>query len=146
MREVDGAVDRIDEPAQPSRLAARATFFGEDRSAGREVFEHAADRGLRAQVPFGDEIARVLLAPDLLGARTGKHARCGANRLPRDLEQLVWLGRGHVYRSSRIATRAAPSEALNVSVADTALPSVERSTTRNPNLAAKKSLALSVNR
>src|SRR5262249_48332364 len=140
VREVDRAVDRIDEPAIAGALARLAAFFAEDRQLGG--CKHVADQRLGARVPLRHEIGRSALRADL--ARP-----CVLEQEPRlqpglacEIEQRVEIH----HRSSRIATRSAPDAAENVSLAATDFDSVERSTTRKPNFAAKKSLAVAVSR
>ena len=70
--------------------------------------------------------------------------------LPTD-EELQWIGQGKrvVFVDAREPVEFDEEHipgAVNVSLAATSFESVERSTTRKPNLAAKKSLALSVSR
>ena len=125
--------------ARPARLAA---FFAEDREAASRR-ARARIASSRAQVPLGDEVARVA---SCCGSRC--RSRAAQQRRARSRQRAsrsraaraTFRDRGASRRASR---RAA---AVNVSLAATSFDSVERSTTRKPNFAAKKSLALSVSR
>ena len=84
MREVGGAVERIDNPSMLARAGVRTAFFGEDRVAGKRAVERADDGALGFVVGFGHQIDRVGLAGDLDTAKplqmdpAGR--ACGAER------------------------------------------------------------------
>src|SRR5262249_49907001 len=119
-----------------------AALLGQDRNSGCALLEDAPDHLLGAQVPLGHEVARVAFRADIGGRGTREERGGGTRGRARDLEELVVPA----HRSRRIATRPAPDGAANVSLLATCLDRVERSTTRNPNFAAKKSLAFAVSR
>ena len=151
MREVHRAVDRIDDPAQAARRRARVltTLLAEHRHARRGLGQRGANPVLRAHVPLGHEIARVALVANVGRTRAREQLGRRARRVVRRREQLADVSRSpraRHYRSKRIATRPAAVGCENVSLAATALLAVVRSTTRKPNFAAKKSLAVSVSR
>jgi hypothetical protein len=50
MREVGGAVERIDDPSMLARARGRAALFGEDRMVGKSAVERADD-GARCRAP-----------------------------------------------------------------------------------------------
>ena len=64
MREVGGAVERIDNPSMVALMGAGAAFLGEDRMRGKRAMDYFDDRRFRFAIGFGDEIDRVRLAVD----------------------------------------------------------------------------------
>src|ERR1700716_1204348 len=95
MREVGGAVERIDDPSMVALMPAGAAFFGEYRVRGKRAMDHVDNRGFRFAVGFGDEIDRVRLAIDgdsaeALEVNSARRAR-GAER---NLLDFILHGRG----------------------------------------------------
>ena len=62
VREVRGAVDRVEDPAVPRRPGGRpAELLGEDRVIGEALGDEGAEAPLDRDVGLGDEIDRALL-------------------------------------------------------------------------------------
>ena len=58
VREVGGAVERIDNPSMVASMRAGAAFLGEDRMGGKCAMDHLDDCGFGFVVGLGDQIDR----------------------------------------------------------------------------------------
>ena len=64
MREVGGAVERIDNPSMLATLCSRTALFGEDRVVRKGLVEFPDNRLFQFPVGLGNEIDGVGLAGD----------------------------------------------------------------------------------
>ena len=79
VEEVDGAVERVDDPAQPARaLVVGALLLGEERVVGAALRDQRADRALRREVGLADRIGRRRLARDARSRPASKRSRSSA--------------------------------------------------------------------
>jgi hypothetical protein len=62
MREISGAVERVDDPSMIAFMIARTAFFGEDRMGRKIAMDRFDDRGLGFLISLGHQIDRVALA------------------------------------------------------------------------------------
>ena len=79
-QEVDGPVERVDDPAQPARARPVVALLAEDRVVGPRRLEPRADQPLGRDVRLGDEVCRRALRADRQAAvaeprRTPRAAR-----------------------------------------------------------------------
>jgi len=80
MREVGGAVERIDNPSMVALVPAGAAFLGEDRMGWKGAMDHFDDCGFRFAVGFGDQIDRAGLAIDGYSAEPFEMDSAGGTR------------------------------------------------------------------
>ena|ERR1700735_1302795 len=98
VREVGGAVERIDDPSMVALMRAGAAFLGKDR-VGREcAMDHFDNRRFRFAIGFGDEINRVRLAIDGYSAESFKMNFAGGTRgAERNLFDFIDHSKGNYY-------------------------------------------------
>ena len=121
--EVDGAVERVDDPAQPARAGPVVALLPHDRVVGPGGLEPRADQPLGRDVGLGDEVGRRALGADREPAvaepenasRSPAPASCATSG--REREQLAHAGSaaggraepaGRGPRAARRATAASP--------------------------------------
>ena len=80
VREVGGAVERVNDPSMVALMHAGAAFLGEDRVGGICAMNYFDDRRFRFAVGFGDEIDRVRLAIDRYSAESLEMNSAGSTR------------------------------------------------------------------
>jgi hypothetical protein len=80
VREVSGAVERIDDPSVVALMRAGAAFFGKDRMSGKCAMYYVDDRRFRFAIGFGDQIDRVRLAIDSYSAEPFEMNSAGGTR------------------------------------------------------------------
>src|SRR5208337_2205033 len=108
VREVGGAVERIDNPSMVALMRAGAAFLREDRMGWKCAMDHVDDGGFRFAVGFGDQIYRVRLAIDGYSAEPFEMNSAGGTRgAERHLFDFVDHGKGKYYsrREASSATR-----------------------------------------
>ena len=100
---VDGAVERVDDPAQAGRpVAVGGALLAEDPVIGAAAGEHGGDRGLGGPVGVRDEVGRALLGAEPARRAAVAVVQLGARaerRLPGDVEDVA----GHDGRALRVA-------------------------------------------
>jgi len=108
VREVGGAVERIDDPSMVALMRAGAAFFGENRVSWKRAMDHFDNRGFRFAVGFGDEIDRVRLAIDCDSAEALQvnSARGGARRGAQPA-RFSFSTDGTIFHATRSVQRAA---------------------------------------
>src|SRR5208337_3217618 len=80
VREVGGAVERVDDPSMVALMRAGAAFLGKDRVGRKCAMDHFDDRGFRFAIGFGDQIDRVRLAIDGYSAEALEMNSAGGTR------------------------------------------------------------------
>src|SRR5208282_2828962 len=98
VREVGGAVERIDNPSMVALMRAGAAFLREDRMGWKCAMDHVDDGGFRFAVGFGDQIYRVRLAIDGYSAEPFEMDSAGGTRgAERNLFDFIYHGKGKYY-------------------------------------------------
>ena len=111
VREVSGAVERIDDPSMVALMRAGAAFLGEDRMGGKCAMDNFDNRRFGFPVGFGDQIDRVRLAIDGYSAEPFEMNSAGGTRgAERNLFDFVDHGKGRYY------SRSEPSSAKRRSI------------------------------
>ena len=79
MREVGGAVERIDYPSMLAPPRVRPALFGEDRMVREGAIERPDDRFFGLPVGLSTEIDRVVLRVTLIRLKRRRWIRAGAS-------------------------------------------------------------------
>src|SRR5208282_3860343 len=106
VREVGGAVERIDNPSMVALMRAGAAFLREDRMGWKCAMDHVDDGGFRFAVGFGDQIYRVRLAIDGYSDEPFEMDSAGGTRgAERNLFDFVDHNSGTILLAGRIVQR-----------------------------------------
>jgi hypothetical protein len=98
VREVGGAVERIDDPSMVALMHARAAFLGKDRVGGKCAMDDVNYRRFRFTVSLGNEIDRVRLAIDGYSAESFEMNYAGGTRgAERNLFDFIYHGKEKYY-------------------------------------------------
>ena len=118
VREVGGAIERIDYPSVVALMRAGTAFLGKDRMSRKCAMDNFDDRRFRFAIGFGHEIDRVRLAIDGYSAESFEmNSASGTRGAERNLFDFVDHGKESITRAmSRPARRADQSTARNLSL------------------------------
>src|SRR5260221_4154831 len=112
VREVRGAVERIDDPSMVALMHAGAAFLGKDRVGRKCAMDNFDDRRFRFAIGFGHEIDRVRLAIDGYSAESFEMNSAGGTRgTERNLFDFIDHGKGKYY--SRVEASSAARRSID---------------------------------